>query len=182
MQEAQERRALEERIAQLERQVVEREDTIRQQSRQIQTIQGLGAEERLTRIPHAVRIELDSLTGGYAPPGRVGDEGVVVYLRPYDRDGDVVKAAGRVRIRLTDPEAPESARDLGEYWFDEEALRKAWYGRLMTSHYTLRCPWRAGPPANPNITVHVKFYDLVTGQSYEQVAQARVTLPPSADR
>lgn len=180
VKEAQEQRALEGRIRELEREVVSRDDLLRAQARQIQAMQGMGGPERLQRLPHAVRIELDALTGGFDSDKQTGDEGVVVYLRPYDSDNDVIKAAGAARVVLVDLAASGEAKTLGECVLDEAGLRKAWYGRFMTGHYTIKCPWRGSPPTRPEVTVRVQFIDAVTGETFEQVKLVKVTLPPQS--
>lgn len=171
------RRAATEKIALLEREVVSRDDTIRAQAKQIQGLRGVSGD-RLAAVPHAASIELASLTGGYDDDHEAGDDGVVVYFRPIDGDGDVIKAAGSVRIQLHDLANPQGSQRIGEYVLDSANLRKQWYGKLLTSHYSIKCPWRAGPPAHPDITVRVQFLDFVSGQSFERVKQVHVTLPP----
>jgi hypothetical protein len=180
LQSEHERRNFEERIGRLEKDLVARDDVIRRQARQIQVLQGFDNEERLAQVPHAVRIEIDPLTGGYDEDRRPGDDGVVVYLRPYDADHDVVKAGGSVRVQVLDLAAPTGAQLLSETVVDAANLRKTWYGKFLTSHYTIRCPWRAGPPLRPAVTVRVEFLDLLSGHTFEQVRQVNVRLAPAS--
>lgn len=175
--EAQRLRDLEERTRRLEGDLAARDDVIRRQADQIRELQQQAAGAPAAQLSHASRIELDAMTGGYDADGSPGDDGVVVYVRPYDVDGDSLKAAGSVRVQVLDLAAAGDAQTVGEVSLDAAALRKTWYGKLMTSHYTIRCPWRAGPPQHADLVVRVQFIDLLTGKPFEEVRQVKVRLP-----
>jgi hypothetical protein len=61
------------------------------------------------------RIEIVSRSGGADFDGQPGDDGVVIYVRPLDADGDVLKAAGRFTIQLLDLTDPGAPRTLFQY-------------------------------------------------------------------
>lgn len=176
VQEAQQRHDLERRVAELERELQARDQTGRTQQAQIQTLQGIDGE-RLKLIPHADRVEIDSLSGGYGGDARSGSEGVAIYLRPFDEEGDTTKAAGSVEIQVLDLAASPDRQLIAECKLDPAGLRKTWYSKFMTGHYTLKCPWKAGPPQHAILTVRVHFTDLLTGRSFDLVKQVSVKLP-----
>ena len=111
----------------LERAVAERDDTIAALTRQIIELKGFGSD-RPADLFAPVKLEIVNLTGGADYDGKPGDDGVTVYLRTRDADGDVVKASGRITIQLLDnSNLAKGPEVLGLYVFDEPArLRKAW--------------------------------------------------------
>lgn len=117
--------------------------------------------EDLEKIFFPEKLVIDSLTGGENYDGKPGDDGITVYLRPVDKDGDVIKVAGDIRIELFDLSKP-SDNLIGRYDIPVDAVRKLWYGKLGTSHYTVKCPWLHGPPENTEITVRATFRDYLT--------------------
>jgi hypothetical protein len=135
---------------------------------------------RLEKLFVVDRIELVSRTGGADYDGQMGDDGVTVYLRPLDADGDVLKAAGEITVELLDTNDPGSPRSLGLYVHnDPEQLRRLWYGGFLTNHYTIKCPWdpAIGPPANREVTVKATFYDFLTGRRFTATKVVEVALP-----
>ena len=179
VQEAREKHDLERKIAELERELQARDHTGRSQLAQIQTLQSIDGD-RLKLIPHADRVEIDPLSGGYGGDARSGSEGVAVYLRPFDEDGDPTKAAGSVEIQVLDLSAPPDRQLIAECKLDPAALKKTWYSKFMTAHYTLKCPWKSAPPTHDVLTLRVKFVDLLTGRTFDIVKQVNIKLPLSA--
>ena len=120
--------------------VEQRDEQIRNLSEQIRRLAELPQSRRLDVLPRVQRIELASLSGGYDDNDDGIDEGVVLYLRPIDQDEDTIKAAGTLRVVLTDPTSDGDRMVVGEIDLGLEALRKTWYGRL-SSHFSIRIPW-----------------------------------------
>lgn len=167
---------LEREVGRLEREGVTKDQTIEDLKLQVQRLQKLGTR-RLEQLYYPESIELEQLTGGYDEDGRPGDDGVVVYLRPLDRTGDVIKAAGDLKIELFDLAQPDGLEKIGEYIFPVADMEKNWFGRFMTNHYTLRCPWQNGPPAHRDITVRATFVDYLTGRQLSTAREIKVLLP-----
>jgi hypothetical protein len=155
--------AQERRINTLERDLVSIQEELKTRKLQIERLQRLGVR-RLELLNRPARIEIADLTGGYDDDGDPGDDGVVVYLRPIDEYGDVVKATGEIEIQLWDLEGRADQLLLGQYMFEPGHALDNWYGRFMTNHYSLKCPWREGAPPHPEVTVKVRFIDYVTGE------------------
>ena len=155
-------------------------DTIKAQERRIQDLMGFnaGTSDTLFAVD---RIELASLTGGADFDGQPGDDGIVVYLRPLDADGHVIKAAGEITVKLVDNNGPGLPRLLGRYVIDDpEELRRAWHGRFMTDHFTVKCPWNPKPegkPQGPEVEIKVTFLDWRTGRSFTAHKVVEVSLP-----
>jgi len=165
--------------ARLERAVAEKDAALADLRVQVRNLQGFPPD-RPADLFAPVSIEIASLTGAADYDDRPGDDGVTVYLRPRDGDGHVVKAPGRIAIQLLDNTTPESPRVIGVYSFDDaETLRKSWYGRFGTQHYTLEC--RFPPDTNPPRQVHVNvaFTDFLTGRTLLASKVVQVTPPGS---
>ncbi len=176
-----ERRALqaEERVKELEAEIAQLDESIMQLKKQMQTLSGFDDQARRDQLVVPVRIAMAPQSGGYDGDATPGDEGIVLYIQPIDRDGQVIKAAGSLDVRLFDLNGP-APLEIARYQFDVENTRKLWYGRLMTNHFTVRCPWPPdGPPKHKTVTSRVVFTDLLTGESLETQQAFEVALTPS---
>ncbi len=168
---------LSEQIEQLKARIAQKDEQIAQRDTQIAHLQRLGPE-RLELLYHPVRVEIVWPTGGADYDGKAGDDGVTVYLKPVDQQGHAIKAAGEIRVELFDLANPNGQRRIGQYVLDVEHARQAWYGRALTYHYTIECPWRTGPPAHPEVTVRATFVDYLTGRELRDTKVCRISYPP----
>jgi hypothetical protein len=176
-------------IADYEKRVIQLQDSLKEcetrrmseKERYSQLVKRIQAGESVkfdpSRLFLPVEIQIDPLTGGSDWDGKPGDDGVTVYLRPIDRDGDVVKAAGDLRIEILDLENPPDRQLVGRYGVSVDELGKLWYGKLMTQHYTLECPWTRGRPQHDTLTVKVNFVEYVTQRTLTAQAVCKVKLP-----
>ena len=115
------------------------------------------------------RIEIVSRTGGDNYDEQPGDDGVTVYVRPVDKYGDLIKAAGEFTIQLVDLTDVGNPHEIGTYVFDDrETLEKSWYSGMLTNHYTFKCPFspQAQRSRARELTVRVTFLDWLTGRMF----------------
>jgi len=152
---------LNERIAEKDQQLAGQRTTIEQLHDQLAKARGLSDED-LQKIFSPERIEIASLSGGDDYDGKPGDDGITVYLKPLDRDGDAVKVAGDIRIELYDLANPSGQKLIGEYVVAVDQASTYWYGKFATYHYTVRCPWQQGLPKHNEITIRATFVDYLT--------------------
>lgn len=129
----------------------------------------------LERLFYPRTLRVDDLTSAFDDEAAPGDDGIIVYLQPIDQQGDVVKAAGDIRVELFDLAAQPQPRLLGRHDFSAEQAPELWYGKLWTSHYTLRCPFDRARPTGSSVTVVVSFTDLLS----ERVITAQAVVPVS---
>lgn len=163
----------------LERVVQQRDGSLARLHRQVENLKGL-APDRPADLFAPVRLEIASLTGGRDYDGMPGDDGVTVYLRPRDADGDIVKAPGRISIQLLDNSAVDSPRVVGVYVFDDpQTVRRMWHGRFATHHYSLKCPFPPGValPQHRRLTVSAEFIDYLTGAVLTAVKEVSISFP-----
>jgi hypothetical protein len=154
---------LRETIRQKENQLVAQRATIDELNQQLRVARSIN-EDDLKRIYYPQEITIDRLTGGADYDGQPGDDGITVYVRPIDQYGDVIKVAGDVLIQLYDLAVPPGQNLIGEYRVPVDKLGELWHGKLMTGHFTIKCPWPGSPPAHNEITVRVTFVDYLTNR------------------
>jgi len=168
-----------ERVRSLEQQVADEQQSIRHLQTQLARMRGLDKTQLMDELVTAERIELVSPSGAYDIDGRPGDDGITLFVRPIDRDGHVVKCAGTIKVTILDPLSPPNRNVVAEYNFDLPTTRKMWYGRLMTNHFTVRCPWPTGQvPIHDELLAHVVFTDLLTGRVLTASHSYKIKLPP----
>ncbi|MFH1420068.1 MAG: hypothetical protein ABII12_17475 [Planctomycetota bacterium] len=172
---------LQDKAAAQARRIVEKDEAILAQAARIRELQNLEGARSIENLIHVTRIELAPLSGGYDDDGDSVDEGVVAYVRLLDQDGDVIKATGGVRVRLIDLSNPEGQQLVGGLALDAAGLKPLWFGRLLTSHYTIKVPWADGAKRaeHKSITVHVTFTDLLSGEVFEtqKAVEVRGAMP-----
>lgn len=164
------------------RQLQEENETLRadlvDKRRQIDSLLQLG-NKRLELIPYTTSIELGGYTGAYSSDAtQAAPDSIKIYLLPKDREGSVIKAGGRVHVKIFDLAAPEGQNLLGECSWSPEEVAKNWYSGLlsMTYHYSFVCPFKR-LPQRPEVTVRVEFIDYFTGRHFTAVKVVNVPLP-----
>jgi len=174
-----ENQSLREEKTRLERGACERDATIEWLQKQIENLKGF-APDRPADAFAAVKLEIASLSGGASYDDKPGDDGITVYLRPLDADGDVVKVPGRITIQLLDNSALGSPRVVGVCDFNDiKELRKLWYGKLGSQHYSLRCPFPAEAvlPESRKLLVSAAFVDFLTGKTLTANREVSFAVP-----
>jgi hypothetical protein len=169
--------ALRQEKSRLERAVAQKDAAMSALSRQIEELKAFDPDWRPDAFA-PVRLEIVSRSRGTDFDGLPGDDGVIVYLRPLDADGDAVKVPGRVKIQVLDNSILNAPRLLGVYEFkDAQELREAWHGRFATQHYTFKCPLPPGTALPPNryVTVTAEFVDFLTGTVLTAVKEIPVS-------
>ena len=152
------------------------QESFTEQAEQIRSLQGLGVK-RLEKLFYAERIELTRHTGGVNTDGIDGDDAIKVYLRPIDRDGSVLKAAGDVRIRLFDLAAAANANLIAEYEWTVEEISEHWSSGFLAYHFSFVCPFKTTGPAHDEITVRAEFTDYLTGKVLSAQKLCKVSIP-----
>lgn len=169
--------SLETEVSQLKQRVANEQATIDNQRQQILNLQQMGGQ-RPVRLAPLEGIRFVSLSGGYSEKGG-NDDGIVLYVQPYDADGDTIKAAGELTVRLFDLTNPAGPRLIRQCSWNSDQLRKIWNGKLWTSHFTARCPWPANYQPPRQVTAQAQFIDALTGKTFaiQQVFTIHTTEP-----
>ncbi len=164
---------------QLQRAALERDGVIAAMQKQVGDLQSLG-HNRPVAFFAPVKLEIASLSGGADYDGKPGDDGITVYIRPKDADGDVVKVPGRMKVQVTDNSNLNAPKLIGVYSFDNlDEVRKTWHGKLGTQHFTLKCPFPSGAalPASRTLVVSAEFLDLLTGATLTAAQEVKFAIP-----
>jgi hypothetical protein len=168
---------LRETIKQKDHQLVAQKASLDELDSQLRVARSIS-EDDLKRIFYPEKLVIDKLSGGADYDGNPGDDGVTVYLQPVDKDGDVIKVAGDIRIQLFDLAAPPQRNLIGEYFIPVDQVGKLWHGKLWTDHYSIKCPWPKGPPEHTEVTIRAMFVDYLTKRVVSAQATCQVKLPP----
>ena len=156
--------------------VADRDSTVSGFQKQVENLKSFQ-RDRPADLFAPEKLEIVRRSGGADYDGQPGDDGVTVYLRLLDADGDTVKVGGRIRVELQDPSTPGTPRVIGLYVFDRaDDLRKHWDGRFGMHHFTLKCPFPAGfkPPTAGRVTVRAEFDDYLTGRTLTALDEVSV--------
>lgn len=168
---------LRETIKQKDHQLVAQKASLDELDSQLRVARSIS-EDDLKRIFYPEKLVIDRLSGGADYDGNPGDDGVTVYLQPVDKDGDVIKVAGDIRIQLFDLAAPPQRNLIGEYFIPVDQVGRLWHGKLWTDHYSIKCPWPKGPPEHTEVTIRAMFVDYLTKRVVSAQATCQVKLPP----
>lgn len=161
-----ESQAAKEQAAQLEQQLAAEQKTVGNLQEQLARVRGMDPSV-MNQLVVPARIQLVRQSGGYDRDGKPGDDGIVLYVQPTDKDGHVLKVAGSFKVTLLDLSKPTEPVVIASYEFDVPTTRSLWYGRFMTNHFTIRCPWPpSGPPDTNEVTARIEFTDLLTGRVF----------------
>lgn len=166
---------------QLQRTITKRDAKVASLTEQIDQLHEFGPD-RPANLFSPVKVEIASLSGGVDYNGVPGDDGVTVYVRLRDADGDSMKVPGRLTVQLLDNTDLDAPRVVGVFRFDRpEQLRRAWHGRFGTRHYTLKCPFPRSVilPRSRRLSVYVAFVDFLTGATL--TTSKEVTISPRDD-
>jgi len=135
---------------------------------QLETLMGINKPARIEAISAVSAIQLTNRCGIYDKSKDGNDTNkktLVVYLRPIDDMGDVLKAAGAVKIELWNLNAKPSEALLKSWQIEPKDLKKNWSGSLLTSYYKLRFDVASILTGKEKeITLKVEFTDYLTGR------------------
>ncbi len=133
--------------------------------------------KRLQKLYYVSKIEIHRRSGGTDYDGRIGDDGITLYLKLYDQDGHGFKAAGDIDVYIYDLTNPREQDLIAEYKYDVDKTKELWYGRLLTYHYRIDCPWQKRKPRGRNVLVRVTFLDYLTGRALQASREFEITPP-----
>lgn len=89
-------------------------------------------------------------------------DGYRVYVRTLS-EGQVMPAAGYLKIEAFDLAGKKGEVKLGTWEFGPEDLKKRWESAFGLNCFALNCPWQA-PTTKTEITFRVVFTDALTGR------------------
>lgn len=116
------------------------------------------------------------LTAGFDQNDEYGDDSLAVHFTPVDHQGEIVKLPGHIRIRVLDPNLPETSRAVAEWNFDPLESRNHWVRGFLGSGYQFTLPWPNEPPRNSQLVVHVQLQPG-DGREFSATHVVKITPP-----
>jgi len=136
---------------------------------QVKMLSGLDADLRLANLVKVERIEIASRTNFYDKDADGTKEKLIVYVKPIDETGDVIKAAGTFDVQLWDLDRQADQALLGQWKIKADQLKKLWASTLMGSCY--RLSFEAVEKISEKqqaLTVKVNFTEYLTGRVFKE--------------
>lgn len=161
--------------------VITTEEQARKISELIEKVRFLRAlgEDRLHKLYRAAKVEIADLSSGVDSDGKLGDDGLVLYVNLFDQDGHKFKAAGDIDIHIYDLSDPAFPQIVAALAFDVDQAKAHWHGRLLTYHYRFECPWGHRRPSGRSVMAKVGFRDYLTGTTLEHTKTIDIVPTPA---
>lgn len=155
---------------QLESQLNRSQAENEQLQNQIKVLSGLPSEVKAQDIYDLRRVKITRYTNFYDKDKDGRKEKLIVYLRPSDANGDIIKAGGSVDVQLWDLNKSDS-RDslLGKWHVKSSELKEMWFAGMLTTNY--RFVFDISDKVqnfDKPLTVKITFTDHLSGKVFTQ--------------
>lgn len=161
--------ALREQKIELTHQLEQAKADNEQAKRQIQVISGLSPQVRLENLYDLQKIRITGYTNLYDKDNDGRCEELIVYIKPFDAEGDIVKATGTVDVELWDLNKTGDKALLGRWSVAPAELKKMWFATLVTINYRLAFDVsEIVEKYDRPLTVKVTFTDYLTGKVFTE--------------
>lgn len=131
---------------------------------QVKVLSRLPADTNFDELYGLEKLIIAKRTGFYDKDRDGKKEKLIVYLRPIDREGDALKAAGEVQVGLWDLNQKPQKALLAEWNVEPAELKKMWVGGMLTHYYRLSFDFAEQLEKRKELTVKVRFTDQLTGK------------------
>jgi len=160
---------LEQQNTQLTRQIEQSGTEKEQLQKQIQVLSGLKPQLKPEDIYNLQKVRITRYTNLYDKDKDGKKEKLIVYIKPIDADGDVIKASGEADVQLWDLNKPEGQALLGQWTVKPDELKKLWFATLLTINYrlTFDVADKVDKFDEP-LTVKVTFTDYLSGRVFKE--------------
>ena len=133
--------------------------------------------EQIALLAQVDRLKINALlTGGVDRDDQPGDEALSVFLAPQDRQGDVLKVPGTLRLTLYDLSQSDREK-IGTWTFTPEEMREHWHRGVLGAGYQFDLSWQK-PPASEELLLRAEL-TVADGRTFQSTAKLRIT-PPSS--
>lgn len=140
-----------------------------QAKRQIQVLSGLRPQVRLENLYDLQKIEITKYTNLYDKDKDGRCEELIVYIKPFDAEGDIVKASGTVDVQLWDLDAQDGQAMLGQWHVAPAELKTMWFATIITINYRLVFDVSGIiREYDRPLTVKVTFTDYLSGKVFTE--------------
>jgi FtsZ-binding cell division protein ZapB len=163
---------LTEENSQLQNQIAQSGNENQQLKERIQVLSGLPQGVKAENIYNLSSIKITRYTNLYDKDKDGKKETLIVYIQPIDQNGDVIKAAGDVKVQFWDLNKDAGEALLAEWDVSAEQLREMWFKTLLTLNYRLvfnvsdkLADLKGG---DGGLTVKVTFTDHLSGRVFTE--------------
>ncbi len=153
---------------QLQEQIEQSKSENEQLKEQLQTLSGLPAGVRLENMYSLEKIKLGRLSGFFDKDHDDKRETLIVYVTPFDKEGDGIKATGSMNVQLWDLNKPEQEALLSEWDVPPGELKKTWYKTILAVNYRLTFDISDKVKSfDEPLTAKVAFTDYLSGRVFK---------------
>ena len=137
----------------------------KQLKEKLETLMGIDKPARIEAFSTITAIEITGRSGLYDKNKDKKNDTLIVYLKPIDDMGDVIKAAGAVDVELWNLNAKPQDALLKSWAIEPKELKKNWSGSLMTCYYKLQFDVNSVLTGKEkDLTLKAQFTDYLTGK------------------
>jgi hypothetical protein len=141
---------------------------ITQLKKQVETLMGLNKEARTEALSTLSAVKISDRSGLYTNDETKKKDKLIVYLRPIDDMGDVVKAAGSADVELWNLNAKPENSLIGQWKITPQELKKKWTSSLLSNHYKLQFNLGSALTGKEKeLTLKTQFTDYLTGKVFK---------------
>lgn len=153
----------------LRSQLKESKREVKQLRRQLKVVAELRKETNLEDLYDLQAVKIGRYTNIYDKDKDGIKETLIVYLKPLDQAGDIIKAAGAVDVELWDLSRSQAEALLGKWRVTAQEMRELWFATVVTTNYrlTFDVSDRIDSFENP-FTVTIVFTDYLTGKVFKE--------------
>lgn len=161
--------ALNQRNADLEKELAQAETEIKQLQDRIEVLADLPKDVKGENIYKLSEVRLAKHTGFYDKDDDGVKESLIVYIEPVDAHGDIIKATGSIGVELWNLENPNGQAKLGHWEVRPEELAESWFNTLMRTNFRLTFDVsQAVSDFSDPLTVKLTFIDHLSGNAFKQ--------------
>ncbi len=133
--------------------------------REIRELAEIDSDKRLELLGQVEHVKIGKRSGLYDKDRDGKKEKLIVYIEPFDKNGDLVKMPGVVEVRLFDLAQEAGGQQLGRWRVEPEELGESWASSFMINYYRLTFDI-SGIQISPDsqLTVSVRFTEYTTGK------------------
>lgn len=169
---------LEQEKTQLGHQIQQAESENKQLQKQIEVLSSLPEGARDKGLYELENVKITKYTNLYDKDNDGKKEKLIVYIQPFDTEGDIIKAPGTVDVQLWDLNKTEGNALLGQWHVEPEELRKLWFATILTINY--RLTFDAADIVDKfeePLTVRMSFIDYLSGRVFKE----QIVIEPQDD-
>ena len=136
---------------------------------QLKVLHALPKDVKLENLYRPQKIKVTKYTGFYDKDKDGERETLIVYIKPYDENGDPIKAIGAADIQLWDLNRKDGSAMIGEWHIKPEDLKKLWFSSVMAANYRLTFNMEEQiENLDRPLTVKVTFTDYLFGKVFKE--------------